>query len=193
MCQFCGLSFFGLAEPQAPMLHSYAEALRAGWSPSTVQDISAEHLAALEADAEGYLEDLSDAASLARQGEDMEMPDGTVRPRLARRIRWMWDGEFCGQINLRWQPGSDALPPYVSGHIGYSVVPWKRGHGFASRALRHMIEEARDVGLRRVELTTDPDNIASQKVIQRNRGVQCGRTVADGGAKLVWEIAIEPR
>jgi len=35
----------------------------------------------------------------------------------------MWDGEFCGQIAFRWQPGTEALPPHCLGHVGYSVVP----------------------------------------------------------------------
>ena len=54
------------------------------------------------------------------------LPDGSQVPRLPGYRRWMWDGEFCGSIGFRWQPGTSALPPYVLGHIGYSVVPWKQ-------------------------------------------------------------------
>ena len=82
----------------------------------------------------------------------------------------MWDGEFAGQIALRWQPGTDALPDYVSGHVGYAVVPWKRRRGHATRALALMLPVAREVGLRRIEITTDADNAASQRVIEANGG-----------------------
>ena len=51
------------------------------------------------------------------------------------------------------------------GHIGYSVVPWKRGAGYAKQALATTLQEARHRGLSYVELTTDPANVSSQKVI----------------------------
>jgi predicted acetyltransferase len=82
----------------------------------------------------------------------------------------MWDGTFCGSISLRWQDGTDALPPHVLGHIGYAVVPWKQGRGYASEALRLVLVEATRIGIRRLEITTDPDNIASQRVIEKNGG-----------------------
>jgi predicted acetyltransferase len=92
-------------------------------------------------------------------------------PRLPGYRRWLWDGEFCGAIGLRWEHGTEALPPHCLGHIGYAVVPWKRGRGYAKLALREMLYEARGEGLRYVELTTDPDNVASQRVIEANGGV----------------------
>jgi predicted acetyltransferase len=83
----------------------------------------------------------------------------------------MWDDGFCGSINFRWKPGTPELPPTVLGHIGYSMVPWKWGRGYAKEALRLILMEARNEGLPYVELTTDPDNIASQRVIRANGGV----------------------
>ena len=63
------------------------------------------------------------------------------------------------------------MPPHCLGHIGYAVVPWKRKQGYATRALEAMLPAARDEGLPYVEITTDPDNVASQRVIERNGGV----------------------
>jgi predicted acetyltransferase len=82
----------------------------------------------------------------------------------------MWDGEFCGHISLRWREGTDALPPYVLGHVGYAVVPRKRGRGYATQALGMVLDEARGIGLGRLEITTDPDNEASRRVIEANGG-----------------------
>ena len=56
------------------------------------------------------------------------------------------------------------------GHIGFAVVPWKRRHGYATQALGLLLHEAGDKGLTFVELTTDPDNVASQRVIEANGG-----------------------
>ena len=41
----------------------------------------------------------------------------------------------------------------------------------ATRALREILQEARAEGLRYVEITTDPENVASQRVIESNGGV----------------------
>ena len=55
--------------------------------------------------------------------------------------------------------------------MGYAVVPWKQGRGYATRALHEVLREAKAEGLRYVEITTTPDNVASQRVIQANGGV----------------------
>jgi predicted acetyltransferase len=153
-----------LVEPSLEHLPSYAAALETGWSPNNVTNVSAEQLTSIRNDASAFI------AGLTRQGGTITLPDGTVVPKLPFIARWMWDGEFCGSIGLRWQDGSDALPAYVLGHIGYAVVPWKRGRGYASEALRQTLLAAQSIGLRRVEITTDPDNLASQRVIECNGG-----------------------
>jgi predicted acetyltransferase len=83
----------------------------------------------------------------------------------------MWDGEFCGSIGLRWVPGQPDVPRHVLGHVGYAVVPWKRGRGYAKQALAAILPEAKALGLEYVEMTTDPDNLASQRVMLANGAV----------------------
>src|SRR6478672_8120959 len=82
----------------------------------------------------------------------------------------MLDTEFCGSISIRWQPGTAELPPHCLGHIGYAVVPWKRGRGYATLALGLLLPDARLEGLPYVEITTDETNVASRKVIEANGG-----------------------
>ncbi|HZT47300.1 MAG TPA: GNAT family N-acetyltransferase [Hyphomicrobiaceae bacterium] len=153
-----------LVEPSLALLPGYADALSRGWSPNNVRDVSAEHLRAIRADAPAFL------ASLLSQSGTITLPDGREVPKLPNRVRWMWDGEFAGQIGLRWQPGTDALPPHALGHVGYAVVPWKRRRGYATEALRLMLDDARAVGLRSLEITTDKGNFASGRVIEANHG-----------------------
>jgi predicted acetyltransferase len=106
----------------------------------------------------------------------------------------MWDGEFCGTIGFRWRPGTETLPPTCLGHIGYAVVPWKRGRGYATRALRLLLPEAKAEGLRYVEITTEPDNPASMRVIEKNGGilVEAFTKVSElgGGAGLRYRIEL---
>ena len=106
-----------------------------------------------------------------RGGLPVTLPDGTEVPRLPGIRRWMWDGEYCGAISLRWQPGTTDLPPHCLGHIGYAVVPWKRRLGYATAALEQMLVLARDEGLPFVDIVTDDDNVASQAVVLANGGL----------------------
>ena len=54
------------------------------------------------------------------------------------------------------------------GHIGYWVTPPARGRGICTRALRLLARWALDeLELQRLELITDPDNLASQRVAEK--------------------------
>jgi len=155
------------------LLPDYVEALTRGWSADNVRGVAAanEELAAIARDADAFVASLEDRAA---QGPAVVMPDGSRVPRLPGYRMWLWDGEFCGSIGLRWQPGTSALPTYVLGHIGYSVVPWKQRRGYATRALALLLPLARHEGLAHVDITTDPENLASQKVILANGGRRVG-------------------
>lgn len=159
-----------LVTPTLAELPSYVAALRRGWSPDNERGSAAaeEQLAAIERDAAAFVAALTDREA---KGAPIKLPDGSEVPRLPGFVMWMWDGEFCGSIGLRWQPGTEALPPYCLGHIGYGVVPWKRRRGYAKRALASMLDHARHEGLRYVEITTDLANRPSQRTILANGGV----------------------
>ena len=158
-----------LLVPALPQLDAYADALRRGWSPDNVrlQEASREELELIAEDRADFVAMLDDREA---KGGPITLPDGSQVPRLPGYRRWIWDGEFCGSIGFRWQPGTEALPPHCLGHIGYAVVPWMRRRGCATRALALMLPEARKEGLDYVELTTDVDNLPSQKVITANGG-----------------------
>ena len=85
------------------------------------------------------------------------------------------------------------MPPHVLGHIGFAVVPWKRRLGHATRALALLLPEARARGLAFVELTTEPENLASQRVIEKNGGQLVERfekaPAYGGGPSLRYRIA----
>jgi predicted acetyltransferase len=158
-----------LVWPAPRYLAGYVDALKRGWSPDTIRGAAAarEALEAIAAGAGAYLDRLADRAGA---GPPVVLPDGSKVARLPGVSCWIWDGEFCGRIGLRWSPGTAELPPYVLGHIGYAVVPWKQRRGDATAALRAMLPHAWAEGLPYVEITTDTDNVASQRVIEKNGG-----------------------
>jgi predicted acetyltransferase len=182
-----------LVWPAEAYLPSYVAALERGWSPDNVRPEAAarEQLAKIAQDPDAFVRELVDREA---KGPPVIMPDGATMPRLPAYRKWMWDGELCGSIGFRWQPGTSALPPHVLGHIGYAVVPWKRGRGYATRALGLILADARAEGLDYVELTTDLDNVASQRVITANGGVIVERFVTSaqqgGGERFRFRIEL---
>jgi predicted acetyltransferase len=164
-----------LIVPGLDTLPSYVAALRRGWSADNTRPrAAADEIARIEADPAGFVAGLDDPSG---GGGPVTLPDGSQVPRLPGFRRWIWDGAVAGSIGFRWRPGTTELPEHVLGHIGYAVVPWRRGRGYAKAALARMLDEVRPLGLRHVELTADPDNPASQRVITANGGVLVERFV----------------
>jgi predicted acetyltransferase len=165
-----------LVWPSLHFLPSYVNALQAGWSADNVRGAlaAAEELEQIKKDEALFIASMVDRDA---KGEPVKLPDGSEVKRLPGLRRWLWDGEFCGVIGLRWQPGTEELPPHCLGHIGYAVVPWRRRRGYATHALAETLPLAKAEGLRYVEITTDPENVPSQRVIEANGGVLIERFV----------------
>jgi len=70
-------------------------------------------------------------------------------------------GRIAGSIGM-------AVNRNRTGHVGYWCAPEARGRGVVTRALRLLTRHGVDVlGLQRLELITDPDNVASQRVAEK--------------------------
>ncbi len=181
-----------LVRPASEHLASYRDALERDWSPNTTDPHAGRReLERLDADPGAFLAEQDDRDAT---GEPIRLPDGTLVPRLPGFRRWVWDGGFAGIVNVRWRPGTVELPPHVLGHVGYSIVPWRQRRGYATAALRLFLPELRELALPYVELTTDADNLASQKAISSNGGVVVERfdkpAAYGGGAALRWRIHV---
>lgn len=157
-----------LQHPDRALLPAYRTALHRGWSPDNTGTQSArEQGARIDRDPERFLAAQNDPDA---KGAPIMLPDGSTVQRLPSTKRWIWSDGFAGTIALRWQPGTAALPPTCLGHIGYAVVPWRRGEGLATAALRAMLPIAEAVGLPHVDVTTDPENKPSLRVIEKAGG-----------------------
>ena len=179
-----------LVKPSLEHLDAYRSALETGWSPRTTRPEAAqEEMLELSRDPKTFLASLDDPEG---RGPDIQVSDGTFVKRLPSFRRWIWAEGFCGSIELRWQYGTNDLPPTCKGHIGYAVVPWRRREGLATAALAALLPDARRVGLTAVDLTAHPNNIASLRVIEANGGVLAThrqRLAAHGdGDELLYKI-----
>jgi predicted acetyltransferase len=83
---------------------------------------------------------------------------------------WITDGdEVVGFLAVRHELTPSLLEE--GGHIGYSVRPSRRREGHASRALALGLIRAKELGLQRVLLTCDEDNLGSRRTIEIAGGV----------------------
>jgi len=57
------------------------------------------------------------------------------------------------------------------GHVGYSVRPSERNRGHATRLLLDAARKARRLGIERLLVTCDADNVSSARVIEKCGGV----------------------
>ena len=151
------------------------------------------------------------AATLAEFGDDY--PDGSGCPRdgqprdrvsferfVAERLRyadpaaelpegmvhcdflWILDGaEMVGFLALRHTLNDFLLEQ--GGHIGYAVRPSRRRQGHASRARGLGVDRAAALGLDRVLLTCDEDNVGSRRTIEGAGGVY---EDSRGGKRRYW-------
>lgn len=79
------------------------------------------------------------------------------------------EGQIVGRVSIR-----HALNTYLAefgGHIGYGVRPGFRRRGYATAIMRQSLEIASSLGLNRVLVTCDDNNVGSAKIIESCGGV----------------------
>ena len=79
------------------------------------------------------------------------------------------DKKIVGMINARYA-FNDYLEKF-GGHIGYSVAPSERRKGYATEMIRLALIECRKLGIDKVLMTWEKDNIGSAKSIINNGGI----------------------
>lgn len=92
------------------------------------------------------------------------------------------EGVVVGRVSIRH--GLNEHLAAVGGHIGYGVLAPHRRRGHATEILRQALVVARSVGVQRVLVTCDDDNVGSATVIERCGGILHSTVVpADGGPR----------
>ena len=88
------------------------------------------------------------------------------------------DGRLVGVISVRHTLNEFLLR--AGGHIGYGVRPSARRQGYATAMLRAVLPKARELGLSRVMVSCNKDNLASARTIQNNGGVLENEVLEEG-------------
>ncbi len=100
-----------------------------------------------------------------KQGK--QLPEGWVPASTFYLIRE--DGKILGKSSFRHEL-NDFLKT-IGGHIGYIIRPDQRRKGYGHAILKQTLEKAKALGLERVLVTFDENNLASTKIIEKNGGV----------------------
>ena len=77
--------------------------------------------------------------------------------------------KLLGAINIRHYLNDDLLRE--GGHIGDGIRPSERRKGYATEMIRLALIECRKLGINKVLMTCDKDNIGSAKSIINNGGI----------------------
>lgn len=86
---------------------------------------------------------------------------------------------FVGAVNIRHELNDSLLQ--TGGHIGDGVRPSERRKGYATAMIGLALEKCKELGIERVLMTCDADNIGSKKSIMNNGGVLENTVVNDEG------------
>ncbi|MBQ0897146.1 GNAT family N-acetyltransferase [Micromonospora sp. U56] len=110
------------------------------------------------------------ATWVARLEAESEPAKAHDAGRVPCTYRWIVESErVLGGIALRHELNDFLLR--VGGQVGYGIRPSARRRGLATWALGRMLGEARALGLDRVLVTCEVDNIASARTIEHHGGV----------------------
>ena len=85
---------------------------------------------------------------------------------------------FVGAVNIRHY--LNELMLLNGGHIGDGVRPSERRKGIATQMIALALDECKKLGIHRVLMVCDKDNIGSAKSIQKNGGVLENEVIVDG-------------
>lgn len=101
-----------------------------------------------------------------------------------------WD-IFVGAVNIRHYLNGRLL--LSGGHIGDGVRPSERRKGVATKMIALALEECRKLGIDRVLMVCDKDNIGSAKSIRNNGGVLENEIEEDGVVQQRYWIDLTGR
>ena len=85
---------------------------------------------------------------------------------------------LIGAVNIRHELNEDLL--LYGGHIGDGVRPSERKKGYATEMIRLALIECKKLGINKVLITCDKDNIGSRKSIINNGGIKENEVMEDG-------------
>lgn len=99
------------------------------------------------------------------------------------------DGRIVGMLDIRHELNEACLNLF--GNIGYSIRASERRKGYATEQLRLAKEICRGMGMKRILVTCDKENLASAKTILHNGGVLENEVVDERNGEVLQRYWID--
>ena len=96
---------------------------------------------------------------------------------------------IVGAVNIRHYLNEALL--LNGGHIGDGVRPSERRKGIATKMIGLALQECKSLGIKKVLMVCNKDNIASAKSIMKNGGVLENEVVVNGEVEQRYWIALD--
>ncbi len=121
---------------------------------------------------------------LKKRSNEDTVPEGLVPSSTYLGVREK-DNYIVGMIDIRHY--LNEYLTQVGGHIGYGVRKTERNKGYAKQMLKLALEKCKELKIKKVLITCDEDNIASEKVIlSANAKLEDIRNVDGENKKRFW-------
>ena len=121
---------------------------------------------------------------LKKRSSEATVPEGLVPSSTYLGVREK-DNYIVGMIDIRHY--LNEYLTQVGGNIGYSVRKTERNKGYAKRMLKLALEKCKELKIKKVLITCDEDNIASEKVIlSANAKFEDIRNIDGENKKRFW-------
>jgi RimJ/RimL family protein N-acetyltransferase len=97
------------------------------------------------------------------------------------------ENEIVGLCSLIRAPENGEI------HIGYGIAPSRERRGYVTRAIGEVLEWARkDPRVTRISADTGAENIASQRVLERNGFIRIGERIdPEDGQVICWQASAD--
>jgi len=121
---------------------------------------------------------------LKKRSSEATVPEGLVPSSTYLGVREK-DNYIVGMIDIRHY--LNEYLTQVGGNIGYSVRKTERNKGYAKQMLKLALEKCKELKMKKILITCDEDNIASEKVIlSANAKFEDIRNIDGENKKRFW-------
>lgn len=134
--------------------------------------------------------DPSDFAGMVQSLLDAEKGDNLPANWVPDSTYWLvnQNNRVIGAVNIRHSLTEKLLQ--TGGHIGYGIRPSERRKGYATKLLALSLEKVMELGITKVLVTCDENNIGSAKTILNNGGIE-DSSFAEEDGNIVRRFWIE--